>query len=316
MIKKILYRKILVASSLLLVLFMLYLIPSNEEVKFTKSDFEYVYPNDLRVIYLLDSNNYVSRTMISVSNKEEDKIIYDLIEGLTIGSKYEDKIQNGFRGIIPSSTYVNDIKMEDDLLMVDFSSGLLDVDKNYEEEMIESIIYTLTSIEGINRVSLSVEGKKLSNLPYSNKILPEFLDRSYGINKEYDLVSTSKIDSYIIYYVSSVNDTNYYVPVTKYINDNNRDKIKVIIDELRASYIMESNLSSYLNSNVKLLDYEIDNESIKLNFSNSIFSDINSNSILEEVIYTISLSVMDNVDVNKVIFMVDNNLVCETSNIN
>ena len=48
-----LYKKILVASSLLVVLFMLYLIPTKKEVEFAETNLEYVYPNDLEMTMLL-----------------------------------------------------------------------------------------------------------------------------------------------------------------------------------------------------------------------------------------------------------------------
>ena len=94
--------------------------------------------------------------------------------------------------------------------------------------------------------------------------------------------------------------------VTKYINSDEQDKVKIIIDELSTSITYETNLMSYLDTNVKLLDYEIIDETIKLNFNNLIFSDITSNVILEEVIYTIGLSLCDELDVKEVIFQVDN----------
>ena len=42
-----------------------------------------------------------------------------------------------------------------------------------------------------------------------------------------------------------------------------------------------------------------------LNFNDSILADINSNNIIEEVTYTINLSVQENYDVNNVIYYVD-----------
>ena len=315
MLRKFLYRKIIVATSLLLVLLMLYLIPENNSVKFQETNLSYVYPNDLEVIYLLDENNYVSRTVMSIDASDEVKMVYDMIDALTIGGKHESKIQNGFRAIIPSMVSVNDIKIDDGILTIDFSKDFLDIKTEYEERMLEAIIYTLTGIKGIDKINILIDGEKLTNLPNSNKILPEYLDRSYGINKEYDIVSFNDIDSYVIYYVNKNNGSNYYIPITKYVNDKNSDKIKVIINELASSYISETNLSSYLSSNAKLLDYELDDDIIKLNFNNDIFNDITSNNILEEVIYTISLSIMDNINVNEVIFMVDGNVICQSSNI-
>ena len=52
---------------------MLYLVPANkDEIDLNKNQkLEYVYPNDLEVIYLLDNNNYLSRTKISGNSKDE-----------------------------------------------------------------------------------------------------------------------------------------------------------------------------------------------------------------------------------------------------
>lgn len=303
MIKKMLYKKILVASSLLVVLFMLYLIPTKKEVEFAETNLEYVYPDDLETVYLLDSNDYVARVLISASNDSIISKATSLIDALTIGGKKENVIPNGFRSIIPSGTKVNDIELEDGVLVINFSKDILDIDKKYEDKMIESLAYTLTSINGIDSIKLLVDGKELKKLPNSNKLLPTFLDKSYGINKIYEITNVGNIDSYTVYFVNSVNDNKYYIPVTKYVNDYKQDKIRIIIDELASSFTYQSNLSSFLNENTKLLNYEVIDKQIKLNFNDMIFSDITNNDILEEVVYTICLSINDSIDIDSVVFL-------------
>lgn len=302
MIKKMLYKKILVASSLLVVLFMLYLIPTKKEVEFAETNLEYVYPNDLETVYLLDSNDYVARVLISASNDSIISKATSLIDALTIGGKKENVIPNGFRSIIPSGTKVIDIELEDGVLIINFSKDILDIDKKYEDKMIESLTYTLTSINGIDSIKLLVDGKELKRLPNSNKLLPTFLDKSYGINKIYEITNVGNIDSYTVYFVNNVNDNKYYIPVTKYVNDYKQDKIRIIIDELASSFTYQSNLSSFLNENTKLLNYEVIDKQIKLNFNDMIFSDITNNDILEEVVYTICLSINDSIDIDSVVF--------------
>ncbi len=303
------------ATSLLIVLLMLYLIPENSRVEFRETNISYTYSNELKPVYLLDEDNYISRIMMPISSASLEDMISDMIEVLTIGGRYENKIKDGFKGVIPSIVNVNSVKVDNNILTIDFSSEFLDINDEYIERILESIIYTLTGIKGVDKINILVDGNRLTNMPDSNKIIPEFLDRSYGINKKYDLVSMNDIDSYTVYYVNKNNNESYYVPVTKYVNDNGMDKIKVIINELASSYIMETNLSSYLSSNIKLLNYEIDNDIIKLNFNNDIFSDITSNNILEEVIYTISLSIMDNIPVNDIEFIVEDKMVLRSSDI-
>lgn len=307
MLKKMLYRKLVVASSLLLVILMLYLIPSNkQEVQINNQTLEYIYPNDLEVIYLLDNNDYISRTTINASNKDIISKSTDLIEALTIDGKKKDILTTGFKALLPKNTKLIDLSLKNEILTINFSSEFNNIEEKYEEKLIESLIYTLTNIDGIDKIEILIEGNKLTKLPNSKKKLPEYLDKNYGINKKYELTSLNDIYSYTIYYVNTYNNKSYYTPVTKYINNDNQDKVKIIIDELATSITYETNLMSYLDNNVKLLDYELIDNKIKLNFNNLILSDITSNIILEEVIYTIGLSLCNELDVEEVIFSVDN----------
>ena len=297
----------MVASSILVVMLMLYLIPVvDDSVDLNKKQvLEYVYPNNLEAIYLLDINNNLTRSMIGVNNESVLTKATSLIEELTIDGKKKDIIPNQFKSLIPKGTKVNNIKLEKGILMIDFSKEFNNISIDKEEKLIESLIYTLTSIEGIDKIEIYIDGKKLTNLPNSKIKLPDLLDKSYGINKKYELTTLNNIDTYTIYYVFNCNDQVYYTPVTKYVNNDNQDKIKVIIDELASSLLYESNLMSYLDMNVKLLDYEITDKVIKLNFNDYILSDISNNLILEEVMYTIGLSLCDEFDVEKVVFNVN-----------
>lgn len=309
MLKKMTLRKLMVATFTLFILTIIYFMPdsiTNKSLNIKNDDFDYVYSNDLDVIYLLDNNYYVARTMINVGNdKDIKKRIMEIIEGLTIDGKKSNVIPNGFRSIIPIGTRVLDLKLDDKILTVNFSKELLDVAKEYEEKMIEAIIYSLTSLDEVDKIIILVEGKKLDKLEKNNIMLPDYLDKSYGINKIYDISNIHDIDSFTLYYVKSYNNNSYYVPVTKYINNNNQDKIKVIIEQLASSPIYESNLMSFLDVSTKLLDYKLEDDIIRLNFNNAILSDVTNNNILEEVIYTISLSMKDNFNIKEVVFCVD-----------
>lgn len=308
MIKKMSIRKIMVSTLTLFILLIIYLMPDSideKEISLTNDNIEYIYSNTLETIYLLDSNDYVVRTKIDSCKCEGVEKAKDLINGLIIDGTKSNIIPNGFKSIIPTGTSVKDISLDNGILTIDFSKDLLEITKEYEEKMIEAIVYTLTSIDGIDKVIIKVEGEVLDKLPISGKTLPTYLDKDYGINKIYDLTSMKDIDSYTLYYVNTYNDNSYYVPVTKYINNDSQDKIKVIIEELYSAPIYETTLMSFLNSNTKLLDYKLEDGKLTLNFSEDILSDVTTNNILEEVIYTISLTMNDNYGVEEVIFLVE-----------
>ena len=62
---------------------------------------------------------------------------------------------------------------------------------------------------------------------------------------------------------------------------------------------------SYLNSNTKLLATNETIDNLDLNFNSYIFNNYDEKDILEEVIYTIGLSVRDNYDVKEVNILVE-----------
>lgn len=301
MLKQKIIRKIIVASCALFALLLLYLIPdSNKELK-VNENLEYSKPDIITSsIYLLDDYNYLGKTEIVINSTTTEEKIKELLDALISGGTLEDRIPNGFRSLLPSDTKILSIKYEDGLAKIDFSEELLDIDISLEEKMIEAIIYTVTSIEEVDKLIIYVNGNILSKLPQTKINLPSTLDRNFGINKVYDFTKTNEINQVTIYYLKKNNNDFYYVPVTKYLNDS-RDKIKIIIDELTSYNTYNTNLISYLNSNTELLAIEEQANILELTFNSYIFSDVTDKEILEEVIYTICLSVKDNYEVDEVV---------------
>lgn len=309
MLKRISIRKILISLSALFTLFLIYFIPTTTgESLNVNYELEYV-DNEVEksVIFLLDSYNMLGRSevVVSTSKNNIEKRAIELLNILIQGGSSEDKLPNGFKAILPSETKILSLKYDNGLIKVNFSTEILDIDESLEEKMIEAIVYTLTSIDEVKQIIIYVDGDILSKLPKTKINLPSTLDRSFGINKEYDITSSKDISMVTVYYINKYNDNYYYVPVSKFTNDD-RDKIKIIVDSLSSSPIYNNNLMSFLNYNTKLLSTTQDLDTMSLEFNTYIFSDYDKKKILEEVIYTISLSVQDNYDVNEIIFTVDN----------
>ena len=307
MIKKIYIKKIIISSVALFAFFLIYFIPNKKNDEFQiKQKVEYVNTNIItNDIYLLDKNNYLAKTQIPISSDDIETKAKELITALIQGESMEDKIPNGFKAVIPNNTKILNIEYQNNLIKINFSNNIFDTNKNMEEKIIESIIYTLTSINNVDKIIILIEGKILTKLPQSNITLPSTLDRSFGINKNYNINNNKNINKTTIYYISKYNDLEYYVPVTKITNDT-RDKIEIIIDELSSKNTYNTNLMSYLNSNTKVLSVNEENDILTVDFNNYIFNDIDTKDILEEVIYTISLSIEDNYDVKEVIFKSNN----------
>ena len=306
LIKRIYLKKILVSSIALFAFFLIYFLPNDKKEFKLNQKLEYV-SNEVEThdIYLLDKNNYLAKTKIAINGNTEEEIAKYLLTALIIDEEIEDKIPNGFKAILPSNTKILNIEYKDNIIKVNFSKDLLDTSIDMEEKVIESIIYTLTSIENVNKIIILIEGNILTKLPVSNITLPSSLDRNYGINKDYNINNNKNISKTTVYYVNKYNNIEYYVPVTK-INNDTRDKIEIIIDELSSKSLYKTNLMSYLNSNTKVLSVNEQDNILTVDFNDYIFNDIDTKEVLEEVIYTINLSIKDNYNVKEVIFTVNN----------
>lgn len=307
MIKKIITKKIIIASVALFALTLFCIFPNKtENLKDLEQDLEYV-DNELRQhdIFLMDNNNYLALTKVVIENNNIVDIAKELLDVLIIGGPGESIIPNGFKSIIPNGTKIHSVTYDNKILKVDFNNEFLNVKEEFEDKVIESIVFTLTSIDDVEKVILYSDGQILSKLPQSGKIMPSTYDRNYGINKKYNISDIKNINSTTVYYINEHNGNYYYVPVTNYLNDT-RDKISIIIDELSNNFMYTNNLMSFLNEDVQLLKSEIKNDEMVLEFNDAIFNSIDERMILEEVIYTIVLSVGDNYNVSAVSFNFEN----------
>lgn len=260
---------------------------------------------DIYNIYLLNTNNLLVRSKIYMNEDNIKDRVYKIINNLKDSNKV-----NGLSGLIPSGTKLKDVIVGREIVTLNFSKDILKVDLDKEKNMISSIVYSILELDKVEGVSILVEDEVLNKYPVSKEKLDPILNKSIGINKVYDITSRNNINEVVIYYLDRINDDMYYVPVTKYINDD-REKIKIIVEELSSSYLYEGNLISFLNSNTVLLDYQEDDGIMRLNFNDYIMD--GNDKLVEEVIYTISLSVFDNYPSEMVSFEVNGEVVGHVS---
>ena len=250
----------------------------------TNLELEEVINMKTNTVYLLNKDNYLTKVNIYLdSNKQEEQVKY-MVEYLKKNNK---RIERGYKGYIPEKTTILSIEIKDNILYLDLSKEFLEENTKV---IVPGLVRSLLSIKNIDRVDLKVEKEYINNY---NKLL----DDKIAINEEYNINNRKNISEVVIYYLT--NDNNY-IPVTKYLNDD-REKIEIIIDELKESN--NSNLISYLNNNLKLKDYEEENDVYILNFNDYLNEDKNTKEyLLNEIAY----SIFDNYKVSSVMFKINN----------
>ena len=284
-----------------LILFIMLTIFSIDYLKPSKNntlvETDYVSNFNSSHLYLLNEDNYLVKVdFLLTKDKLEDNIKL-IINELSVNNKKYLPL----KGLIPSNTNLNNIKLEDKTCFLDFSNDLLKVNKNLEEKVIESIVYSLIELNEIDNVKISINNVPLTKLEKSNKSLPVLLNNTFGINKSYEINKITDIEKVVIYYVFNEKEHDYYVPVTKYVNSKD-SKVKIIIDSLKGSFSSNTNLRSYLSKQMNI-DFKIDQDILTLTFDN-----LNEDT-LEQVTYSLASSIFDSMDIEKVIFEVNSKVV-------
>lgn len=297
MLRKKIIRKIYYTTLIVFLLFTITSFTFNNDLPNTKVE----YKTNLSNIYLLNDENYLVQVGILV----EDNII-NSIPIIIDNLKNDSKHYNGLKGLIPNNTKVNDVNIENNVLYIDFNDQLLNVNLEMEEKIIESLIYSFLDFKELKGIKISINKTPLNKLPKSNIKLDSILTKSFGINKEYSINSFNDVQKITLYYYQEIENNNYYVPVTKYINNNSDDKIKIIIDNLKNSYLYNTNLMSYLNEKVRIENYEYNSNMVTLSFESII--DFSNATLEEEVIYTLSNSILASCDIKQVIFMANDKI--------
>lgn len=299
-------KKIFLTTLSLFILLTVFTITNykNDNVIRTNLEIEEVVGLKTNNIYLLNDKGLLVQTKVLLDGATQEEKIKKLIINLTEGGS--NSFSDGLEKVIPKGTSVNNVIIGNKYVTIDFSKEILKVSEEKEKAMITSIVYSVMDLDDYLGVSILVDGKSLEEYPNSKEKINKILDKSIGINKSFNITSLNDINKVVIYYLENINDNLYYVPVTKYVNDD-REKVNIIVEELATSYIYESNLMSFLNSNVSLLGYEEKNDIMFLNFNDYLFDE--NDKVLEEVLYSIAYSVFDNYDVSMVSFEVNGEII-------
>ena len=258
-------------------------------------------------LYTINEDSYVSMTSVFLDGDTLEEKISNVIDIMVVDNNKNFLLPSYFKPILPRGTKLISVRLNGDILKIVFSKELLNISSEQADAMIESLLYTLLGFEEVVGVEIYVEDSLLKYVPNTNKKLPTILYDDYGINKSYSLSSNMDIKKINLYYYTRNNDNYYLIPVTKYVNDN-REKLEIIVEEL-SSFLYQDNLISMLSDSVELVSYDIKDNVISLDFTDSLDSLYNVN---DTVIKPLLCSLFSNYTVDRVKISVDGVKILET----
>ncbi|RED64070.1 GerMN domain-containing protein [Cohnella lupini] len=212
---------------------------------------------DVVTVYLLDPNGYLA-PMTLRSNQEHTSpksSAEKAIGWMTSSKELENQLPPGFKPVLPEGTKVASVteNEEEESISVDFVGPLPGIAASMERKVIESLVWTLTELPGVNKVKLSVGGKPIQSLPASGLPVDAVLTRGLGINLETaDDVQINRSMGVTLYFSSqSADGEGYFVPVTRLIT-RQADPAKAALEQLILGPSNSPSLHAVLTSDMTI----------------------------------------------------------------
>ncbi|GER68652.1 spore germination protein GerM [Weizmannia acidilactici] len=259
----------------------------------------------LTELYLIDKYGYVVPQTIALP--ESKSVAKQALEYLVQDGPVSNLLPNGFRAVLPANTQFT-LDVKDKVAAVDFSDDFKGYKAADEKKIMESITWTLTQFDSIQKVNLKMNGKALKAMPVAGTPINEDgLTRAVGINTDIDQVADiTNTHSVTVYYLAQTGDKEYYVPVTKRVPDKMSDDVEAAVEELVNGPSPSSRLVSGFMDDVKLLNKpEIQAGKVTLNFNKEILGSLDQKMISNEVLKPLVLTLTEQKGIKSVAVEVD-----------
>ncbi len=256
-----------------------------------------------RDLYLIDNSGLV--VPYTVDLPKTDAAARQVLEYLVAGGPLNEILPDGFRAVIPQDTVV-DVKLEDGTITADFSKEFGTYNPEDEAKILQAITWTLTQFDNVNNVVISVNGYKLDEMPVNSTPIPTDLSRADGINIDNSgVVDITNSRPVTLYFYVQNEDAEYYVPVTKRVENTGDDRVSAVVNALIDGPNMSSNLISEIHQDVKLLGAKVEDGNVTLDFNEAIFGSFNEKMISKHVINSLVLSLTEQPEVKSVAITVN-----------
>ncbi|MBY9078594.1 GerMN domain-containing protein [Paenibacillus sp. HN-1] len=244
-------------------------------------------------VYLQNDSGLLAPMALDLAQANKDDALKQSLEALVQGGDSASSLPEGFSGVLPQGTKINSVKVENGVATVDFGGSFGSYAPADERKLLEAVTWTLTGQKGVQSVQLSMDGKKLSEMPLKGTPLDRPLTRSIGINLPAQGPSVMNSSAVTVFFsAASPSGVQYYVPVTKFVTPG-QDRLKAAMNELIAGPESQDGLETVMTSDT-VLDSITEDQSgvVTVSLKDDMFDDGSQvpAELLESVVLTASLN--------------------------
>ncbi|MFD0713935.1 GerMN domain-containing protein [Paenibacillus sp. GCM10027626] len=253
-------------------------------------------------LYLEDHNGMLAPVTVAAGEGDPKQLGQKALEMMIDGSPQSGDLPEGFSALLPQGTEVRGFTVdpEQKLAIVDFTQPFSDYNVADERRIIEAVTWTLTGIEGIQKVELRLEGEKLNEMPVDGFPLEVPLTRAVGINLEAAEGVDYSQSTPVTLYFSAVtdHDESYYVPVTRLINRTNNKAVSAMEELIAGPLDLSKQLHPVITSDVTVKKISKKDDIVTVELEDAAYQE--GQQTPAEMMQAVVLSLIDNTGLGKV----------------
>lgn len=257
-------------------------------------------------LYYKDAQDLVAPVSVYIPKTVE--VAKKSLEYMVEGGPGEAVKPGGFQAILPKGTAINgiDIKADKKLAIVDFSKEFNNYKAQDERKILEAVVWTLTELDNVDKVSIRVDGKDLKQMTLGKTPVDSEMSRAMGINLEFASgLNLGQSVPVTLYFQNRTADAySYYVPVTRMVQ-RTENLAKAAVEELIKGPDSSKGLASVLAEDTGLLQVQVsqDNSVVTANFNDKLLG--SDNLVPAGAAQALILSLTESTGASKVQLMVN-----------
>lgn len=250
-------------------------------------------------VYLMHDSGYLVKTEIDVVRRDDHSSVHAVFAALQVGAQSPHRTTEG---LIPASAVIRDYYMDNDVLTLNLSESFLYYRTSVEQDLLASLVWSMTELDFVNRVRFEIEGNAVNNLN-SPIDVGRGLTRSMGINLEVTAPKVTDAQVMLLYFFTDDSD-ELLVPVTRLVA-NNVDPFEYAVSSLVKGPI-GANYISVFNHRATLLEQpKLENGIMTLNFCRELFFDLEQTQVSSQVIKQLVMTMTEFAEVYEVSVVVE-----------
>ena len=251
-------------------------------------------------VYALHDSGYMIKTY--VEKGEELDSVQAVFDILTTKS---NQLPLQTTSLISPMTVLNDYTLEDGILTLDLSEDFLNYDMSQEQQVVETLVWSFTALEGVDRVKFEIEGQPVSNLK-GTLAVERGLTREMGINLELDTRQLDDTQLVTLYFMTDDSENSLLVPVSRLIS-NTVDPVTYAINSLIQGSVGGEYISVFDNQTTLMTEPVVEDGVMNLNFSSDLYYDQDETMVSSLMLEQLVLTLTEFEDIESVSISIDGN---------